>query len=322
MEEFLAYSPEDVIGANLSECDLRLDMICEQETAHLHELAAELASGGTADPDFFRSLHDHRPQATPLDTDALQQNAHALHAHRSMLTVWKSVTLCRELHRLLVKERQLRPEDFFGEPEELPEAASGRVVYQRNGYADLAYLRFSACIEASRALYAHSFSAVCDQIYNGSCEFGILPVESSADGPLNSVLHLIDRYGLAVAATLDVPTTDGSRTTRFALLRRELRPLFEERGHARLFELSVASDSSPSVAELLCAAQGCGLKLLRTDTRPMQMRDGKSAVRMVFASLGDELYTYLLYLAMEAPHYTPIGIYSHLADRPDSHKRY
>ena len=62
MEEFLAYSPEDVIAANLGECNVRLDMICEQEAAHLRELAAELASDGTLGPDFFSSLRDHRPQ--------------------------------------------------------------------------------------------------------------------------------------------------------------------------------------------------------------------------------------------------------------------
>ena len=179
------------------------------------------------------------------------------------------------------------------------------------------FLRFAERISSPRALYAHSFSAVCDQIYNGSCEFGILPVESSADGPLNSVLALIDRYELTVAATLDVPTNDGSRTTRFALLRRDLLPLFEEGEQELCFEFSIVSDPSVSIAELLFAADFCRLTLLRSDTR--RTADGSATTRFVFGSVGGDLYTYLLYLAMEAPHHTPIGIYLHLANKGRSY---
>lgn len=318
MEEFLAYSPEDVIAANLGECDVRLDMICEQEAAHLRELAAQLAADSARNPDFFASLCDHRPTKASLASDTLLQNRPLLGAHRTMLAVWQSVTLCRELERLLSMERRLRPEDFFSEIEELPDTAMGRVVYQRNGYADTAYLQFAQLIRSPRAFYAHSFSAVCDQIYNGVCEFGILPVESSADGPLNSVLALIDRYELTVAATLDVPTNDHSRTTRFALLRRDLLPLFEDGAEDLHLEFSITGDA-PSVAELLFAADFCGLKLLRSDTR--RSADGTACTRIVLSSAGGHLCTYLLYLAMEAPHHTPIGIYRHLADAERSRPR-
>ena len=83
MEEYLGYSPEDVIGANLCECDARMDMICEQEAAHLRELAAELAAGSALNPDFFASLRDHRPTKAALAADTLPQNAPLLGVHRS-----------------------------------------------------------------------------------------------------------------------------------------------------------------------------------------------------------------------------------------------
>ena len=95
MDDFLSYSPEDVIAANLCECDARLDMICEQEAAHLRELASELAIGGSLNPDFFASLRDHRPAKAPLAADTLSQNKHLLGAHRTMLAAWQSVTLCQ-----------------------------------------------------------------------------------------------------------------------------------------------------------------------------------------------------------------------------------
>ena len=97
MDDFLSYSPEDVIAANLCECDARLDMICEQEAAHLRELAAQLAADSARNPDFFASLCDHRPTKASLASDTLLQNRPLLGAHRTMLAVWQSVTLCREL---------------------------------------------------------------------------------------------------------------------------------------------------------------------------------------------------------------------------------
>jgi len=43
MDDFRVYSPEDIIAANLREAVGRYDRFCEQETAHLRELAIELA---------------------------------------------------------------------------------------------------------------------------------------------------------------------------------------------------------------------------------------------------------------------------------------
>ena len=76
-------------------------------------------------------------------------------------------------------------------------------------------------------------------------------------------------------------------------------------------------ESQKKEPELLFAADFCRLTLLRSDTR--RTADGSATTRFVFGSVGGDLYTYLLYLAMEAPHHTPIGIYLHLANKGRSY---
>ncbi len=59
MEDLNAYTPEEIILANLAELSGRFDALREQLSAHLRELALELSAGmgdGTA---FLSSLADH-----------------------------------------------------------------------------------------------------------------------------------------------------------------------------------------------------------------------------------------------------------------------
>ena len=156
---------------------------------------------------------------------------------------------------------------------------------------------------------------MCEEVYNGNCEYCILPVENSAEGPLNSFSRLIDRFELKISATCDVPTNDGSRTTRFALLRRDLLPLSRSREQVLLFEFSVPLSEHPLTADLLNAASCCGLQLCRLDSRPYPGVDRSSlSTHFLFRVENGDLYSYLLYLFMEAPQFSPIGIYLHLDD--------
>lgn len=315
MEEFRSYAPEDVIAANLFETAQRLNATLEQETAHLRELAAEIAADHTLTPDFLASLPDHRPPVFETGTTMLPQNADMIVKFEDLYTVWKSVLLCIEIKKCLCAQKQILPDDFFFEAEETDIAARNRMVYQRSSYADNAYLRFAAHLPSPRAVYAHNFPAVCEEVYNGNCEYCILPLENTAEGPLNSFTRLIDRYGLKIAATCDIPTTDGTRITRFALLRRSLAPLPKEDNAQSFFECALPSDETPTAAQLLSAAQLCGLQLCRLDSRIRPTETGLRATsHFVFRFVPEDLTVFLLYLAMEAPHYDAIGLYSHFVN--------
>lgn len=319
MADFLAYSPEDVIDANLRETAERMNVTLEQEIAHLRELAAETVTENGLTPDFLAALPDHRPPRFESRASLLPQNADMAERFGAAYSVWKSVLLCSELHTLLSTQRALSPDDFFMEAEELSDTAQERIIYQRNSYADNAYLRFASILSHSRAVYTHSFETVCEEVYNGSCEYCILPLENTTEGPLTSFTRLIDRYALKIAATCDIPTTDGTRITRFALLRRSLIPTIRMEVPVRYFECAIPFDHSPTAADVLCAAQHCGLKLCRLDSRTHQTEYGpRPHIHFVFEAEDDHLTVFLLYLAMEAPHFDAVGLYSHLSDQTKS----
>lgn len=313
MEEFRYYSPEDVIYANLRETAARMDMVCEQELAHLHELAAEITKDIGNNPELATSLSDLLPKNFAKSPQTLPQNAEALGRIRPFRTVWQNILLCTEIRKLWNAKKEIDPDIFFPEAEDVPANAAERIAYPRSSYADAAYLRFSELLHLPRTVYTHSFPAACEEVYNGLCEYCILPLENSSEGPLNSFSRLIDNYGLKVAATCDVCAADGSRSTRFALLRRDPIPFLPFGKRQRYFEFAAALTASPSPAEILTAAQLCGLKLCRLDSRPHQTDTATDIwTHFVFSAKEGDLTAFLLYLFMQVPNAEYIGIYPHL----------
>ncbi len=311
MNEFSSYLPEDIIGANLREAAERSDMIWEQESAHLRELALELTSDTAHGAELFRTLAEHRLQkaAPPPSAPAYSRT------RARLLSCMRNVFLCLELRRETEAHTPLLPENFFPEAEEVGDGARGRIVYQRSSYADDAYLRFAALLDEPRACYAHSFTGVCEDVYNGLCEFGLLPLESSSEGQLTGFSRLIDRYDLKIAATCDILATDRLRRTKFALLRKDTVPFpapTETVEH--FFEFSSPLGADPSSAELLGAAALCGLTLHRMDCRAPDENspEEERRVHYVFRTDRGDLTAFLLYLSMEAPSCRPTGIYFHL----------
>lgn len=300
MADFKNYSPEDVICANLRESAARIGMITQQEHAHLRELALEMVKGSEGIRDLVASLPDLLP-VEPFERDG---SADPL---RGTL---RRVVFCREIAELLSTDGRLLPEWLLPEPDgEIPELS--RIAYQRSSYADTAYLTLAPLLPDPRATYTHSFPAACEEVYNGLCEFCILPLENSSEGQLSSFTRLIDRYGLRIAATADVRATDGSRTTCFALLRRATLPLLGGDDTPRCLEIALHLTVRDSLAEILHAAQLCGLTLLRVNTHVDP--DGNDLlVHPIFSASDDQLALFLLCLASAPCRYEVVGLFPHL----------
>lgn len=312
MKEFQSYSPEEAIEENLRELAARMELVGEQEIAHLYELAAEIASNFVAHPDWLGSLPDHSPPKFSPTPTALPQNRQALSDLHRIGTIRHSVLLCKEIGRRLNERVTISPAFFFSDSEPAPKKELYRVAYQRNSYADNAFLQFSEHQKNLRVSYTHSFQSACEDVYNGICDFCILPVESAAEGQLNSVSRLIKQFDLKIAASCGIIGSDPLRSTRFALLRKQLTPLLNL-GKEVFLEFSVPLVGSPSVSELLFAAELCGMTLHRLDTLPDIDEPNRFSVHILLQTEKADLCAYLLYLAMEAPHYNPIGIYSHIS---------
>ena len=312
MDEFRSYSPEAVIASNLAETAQRLDRVIEQEHAHIAELAAEILSDTQQMSDFLASLSDHRPpditrsEAVPAQNQDVLDRAHLSHS------VLRSVLLCISLRKGLHLEKHDVPDYFFSDAEEISDFAKSRVIFQRTNYADLAYRAFAKQLTAPHALYTHNFTLACEEVERGNCEYCILPLENSSEGALHSFSRLIDRFALKIVACCDIPTEDGARITRFALLRRSLSPLFDPISPNTVFECVIPNTCSGSVAELLFAAQLCDLRLSHVDSRLHTLDEAKTPSTHFLFTVGDgDLCAFLLYLAMEAHDYEILGIYKH-----------
>ena len=307
MKEFITYSPEDAIEKNLQENQRKAEALSEQELAHLQELAVEITQDCEENPLWIESLPDQRPPRFSSHPSPIAENNRVLSQLKKIRTTWQSAFLCMEMRKILQERRLLSPTLFFPELESATLPERTRVVYQRNSYSDSAFLAFSKKQKYLQAAYAHSFPAACEDVYNGICELCILPVETSSEGQLSSFSKLIDRYDLKIVSICEISGTD-SRSTRFALLQKQL-PTVWPTGKETFLEISLPLEDSPSPFSILLAAELCGLRSYRLDSIPMDAPRGFSA-HFVFRTDHADLYAYLLYLAMEAPHYIPVGIYS------------
>ena len=312
MKDFHVYSPVEAITANLRECAERRDAVAEQTLAHLCELADELSATDDL-PTLLSSLPDHRP-ATLTERPSEER---ILPPDRFSAPVM-SVMLCRELSRRVFDEKPFPTACFFLDPEDDTadvENAANRVIYHKSSYTDEAFLCFSKALGQAHAAYAHGFPACCEAVYNGEADFCILPVESSAEGPLNAFTRLIMRYDLKIAASCDVYSGAAARSTRFALLRKRILPLFAPADNDCYFECALPQADPAEITGILFAAELCGLRLYRTITLPSLETQTQLESHFVFRTNGADLHSFLFYLAMETPHYTPIGYYPHLTQK-------
>lgn len=311
MKSFDTYSPEDVIAENLQEVTERADMLGEQEIAHLRELATEIAQSDDL-ADLLSSLPYYRITPTAPSLNALTNNADLLHRSHKMLEARQSMILSRALFEELRSRESLLPA-LFPDAEEIAQHATARIVYQRNSYTDDAYLAFAKLVPDARAAYAHSFHTACEEVFNGHCEYCILPIENAVEGELIGFAKLISQYGLKIAAACDIAGTDASRKTRFALLRRNILPLlFPNIEKNEFFRCSFPSQLANSLAEVLSAASFFGLTFLSANTLPIDKEGAIACFNLTVDIRGGDIYSFLLYLATVTPQYTPIGIYSHI----------
>ena len=314
MTEFVTYSPEEIINSNLLSTASRLDGVCEQELAHLGELAHEIAQTLEDGAPFSEILPDHTPLAlTNVPLSVLDQNAPAVRSARELHSTWQKAWLCMELYRILSKKRQLSESLFFPESEELSSNAYHRIAYQRNSYADSAYLKFAKLLPLPRLSYAHSFASACEEVYNGLCEFCILPLESTAEGLLSTFFRLMEQYDLKIAATCDIASgADATRTSRFALLRRSLTPTLDPRQESLYFSFCIPQRSEPGLSELMLVTKLYGIEVTRVDSFFAHREEIGPSIRLTLLTDRVRLYAFLLYLSMELPHAYPIGLYLHL----------
>ncbi len=298
-------------------------------THHLQAIAedAALQNGDATQKPDMGDLHslflEHRPESDDLPFSPLPENSTTLSMLYRALGTAERITFCRTLGRMPTVPQSIPAlvQELFGRTPSVDEEASGRVAYQRNIFADEAFLHFSPHIQEPKAAYFGSFAGVCEQVYNGLCEYCILPLENSQDGKLLRFYGLIQKYELKIVLTCEVTASDQRHVTTFGLCKRSLQiptPMLYGIHRNACFEFIFWQDSDdyPGLGDVLAAAQACSLRLIRADCLPRSDDEIMVGAGYPFNISLDiengDLRTFLLFLALDAPFCLPLGIYHHL----------
>lgn len=288
---------------NLNRLDIRQGKLFNSRTALLRELAYSICRGGRANADEIRSNYS---EVFPFRDKS--------GSYFDGISVNDRIEVCLEIAALTGKENALA-RTVLGQGEPCPMGAREKISYVKNNFTDLAYLSFSKHLRAPRFTYSDSFETMCEDVFNGECEFCILPIETSSDGRLFSFFSLIDRYELRTSAICTVEREGGTSFTRFALLKRSFSDESIERWvleESSVLELRISHPSSmgASINTVFRAADVCGMPLYRVDSLPLPYGDSLLSHYAVFGVCKETLKGFLTYISLEFPQCYAAGFYS------------
>ena len=188
------------------------------------------------------------------------------------------------------------------------EGRTAVISYVKNNYNDAAFLAFSKLFNTPKVSYGASFEEVCERVYNGVCDYCILPLESVAGGKLFSFYSLVEKYDLHIFAACDIDETSSSKRTRYALLSRTAL-IWEDNSKKSYFEFSIIKDDSYALTDVLDVAFAMGAKLYRIDSIPLPYDDLTFRIYHVFEADANTLLNLRLYLENKYPQLKTVGHY-------------
>ncbi len=284
--------PAETVQKNLSEVSKRQEPLHLARAFHLSELIEDLALSEKPDRDQLISL-----------TERIFPSAQATTPYDSAVRHADLIALCHEIAVAYPDNYNQVFADLFGQNIPPSEQAQGRVAYVQNSYTEQAFMELTGFIKHRRVAYFHHFDDVCQEVRGGLCEYGILPVESTAEGLMAGLFRQIELYDLRICALCHIATTNEGYTS-FALVRKTLAPIPAMPQYCLDFLCSPAD--ALQIGELICIATLCGHTLQHTAT--YQSHDGET-FRLRLGTNPEMLYPFLIYLTLFCADITPIGFY-------------
>ena len=302
------------IHENLAELDIRQNHLTECRLAHLEEWTEAAIRASGEDRDTLLQLLDSLRAAppAPLPTDTPEENHEPLKKRIRIASAFDRLAVLRTVAERLGIAFLSDASQDTPEIAEISETAMGKIAYVQNSYSDNAYLQFSKVIPTPRASYFDNFSDVCEEVYNGICEYGILPILHEREGKLFRFYDLLEKYDLRIVCACDVPTTerDYMTFTRYALIRRSLPSLQDTFSHMEIL-LPADGGGNDALCDLLQAAQACALSPDRLDTRTAEGYDGSLSMihRITLTVNSPDIRPFLAFLSLDIPRATVLGLY-------------
>jgi len=268
----------------LNELERQRSRLKAERDAQLHELVLHTRFSLNSQEEALRELSKIR--AIPrINADSIEER----------------VLLCRKFI-LEFDDNRVWKKDIYQ-----PSHQTASVAVLNNPYVDIAFEHFSRLKELT-SLSVQSFNEICETVNNGGAEYGIIPIESSDSGKLLRFYSLINQYDLKINAVCDIAGKDGSTTTRYALIGKSI----ELSESPEYFEFSINLDKGQSLNEILLASSLCSMTLHRIDSIPISYREMEYSFYPIFKIKDADIDTFLLYMYLDFPQYTPIGIFPKL----------
>lgn len=191
--------------------------------------------------------------------------------------------------------------------EEIPKDAHGRIAYVKNKQNDDAFLKLAATVKSARAFYASTFSDCCEAVFDGKCEYCILPIENSDGGKLYSFYGLIDKYELKIHSALRCGAGE-TQNTMYALISKSLSPAVIEAPFLR-FEFTVICGDDEYVDDIVSALRYLCCDTHSLATEPVEYDHQKQKYFFSVDVSNENLIPLIIYIENEYPRYTPMGLY-------------
>ena len=285
--------PVQTVQQNLSEIYQRQHSLQTARAFWLGELIAGYDPDALPDRDNVQAVYEQ----LLLQHDDQNAYTNALH-HADLLA------LCTEIAKQYPNRYDQAFAELFGQYDPVAAQAQGRVACVANSFTDQAFLEMTGTVKNRRVAYFHSFDDVCQEVNNGLCEYGILPVESATEGSMAGLLRLIELYSLRICALCYIPTPQNGKTA-FALVRKTLPTLYP--ATQCTLDLIYTPTEPYEIAQLISIAS-LGSHVL-THTASYAGQDG-ALFRLRFAINPLTLYPFLLYLLLFCADITPLGLYT------------
>ncbi len=286
----------DAVLRGIHEIDERMLTNRQMRLAEIHELVTAVAAKVQSSEAAISRLEAIRP-IRDLD---------------NTVSALERVALCREYLKIYPNTQGFQRELFFGSTEALSKNAENNIAYIENTYTEEAFKRFSCELGSAVSVHVTSFEELCEVVYSGSSEFGIIPIENTENGKLARFYSFINKYDLKIASVLSISSSGNNSETGFALIRKNIDYPKLKLGKPDFFEMFVMLNETETLSEILAAADFCNMSLYRIDSFPISHQGGKYTLCPVFRAEHSDIDSFLLYMALDFPRYTPIGIYSHL----------
>ena len=284
-----------VISEAIDELDTLQQELLDSRLAQIHELVGSAVYRYKSSEDALEFL----------------KNAFFEGNKSSVLSAIEKATMCKEFLKAYKDSSEHRKEIFFGTPDPYTDDACGRIEYIGNNYTDEAFRCFSEMLGMSDALIVSSFNELCEDVYSGKSEYGILPIENTDNGKLLRFYSLINLYDLKIISVCSVKTSDNGRTD-FALVKRTLDYPNPKLDTPDVLEFLVKGTDHSAFMKILTASQVCDMESYRIDSfRISPSDDDFTFCFMMKLSESSQLEAFLLYMAVDFPHYTPIGIFKY-----------